>query len=156
MADSPAIKIGIQIIGKVKALTQLKAAKKEAGNMNPLFDKAIIIIEQSETKTFKLGGRPKWKKSKRAKAQAGKTLRDTNKLMGSVTASADSHAIRKFGKKELVFGTNLIYAPSHQFGYPARGIPKRKFLGLYAEDIKRMKKVFGQDLNQRIEVSTAG
>lgn len=35
---------------------------------------------------------------------------------------------------ELVFGTNLVYGATHQFGDPARGIPARPYLGLSTDD----------------------
>lgn len=151
-----AVNIGVKVVGSAKAVMQLKKAKAETKNMKPLFNKAIIIIEQSEMKTFRLGGRPKWKPSVRAKGQAGQTLQDTGRLRATVTASASPHAIRQLGKNILRFGTKLPSAPVHQFGFKKRNIPKRAFLGVYKEDVKKMEKVFEKDLNHRLEVATSG
>lgn len=154
MAGQMGLKVGLEIIGLEKAKLQLAMAKAEAKKTKPLFDKAIIILEQSHMKTFKMQGRPGWKPSKRAGKQSGMTLQDTGRLRNSVTAKS-SGAIREYNEKELHFGTNLIYAPSHQFGFPARNIPKRPFLGVYAEDIKKMEQVFGDDITQRLRVVTS-
>ncbi|MHA1136512.1 MAG: phage virion morphogenesis protein [Candidatus Thorarchaeota archaeon] len=135
-----------------KAEQALKIAKKEVQKTPPLWDKAVIILEKSQTKTFRLQGRPKWKKT----ARGGKVLQLSNRMMQSVTASSHPAAVRKYGKRTLVFGTKIIYAPSHQFGFPKRGIPERKFLAVYDEDIKMMEKVFAEDIEHRVEVSTGG
>ena len=145
---------GIKVIGKAAAQRKLMKAKKEAGRTKPLYNKAIIILEMSQAKTFRMQGRPRWTKSMRAKDQGGKTLQDTNKLMQSVTAKT-SDSIRLLRGKALVFGTKVIYGPSHQFGYKKRKIPKRRFLGVYPEDIKKMEGVFSTDIENRIRVVVA-
>ena len=147
--------IGIKIIGLTKGKTQLQAAKREAEKTKPLYDKAIIILEQSHAKTFRMQGRPRWKKSQRASEQQGKTLQHKGLLRQTVTANTRA-SIREFKGKTLAFGTKIIYGRSHQFGFPPRNIPKRPFLGVYNEDIKKMEKVFGEDLNARFKVVTSG
>ena len=141
----------MQIIGLDKAQSKLEKAKKEIQNTKPLFDKAVIILEQSHAKTFRMGGRPKWKVSARASRQGGQTLIDTNRLQQTLSATSPS-SIREYKKDELKFGTKILYAPAHQFGYPAQGIPMRPFLGVYNEDIKRLEKVFEQDIEARLKV----
>jgi len=145
------LKVGIKILGLDSAKLKLAAAKAEAKKTKPLFDKAIIILEQSHMKTFKMQGRPGWQPSKRAKSQSGMTLQDTGRLRNSVTAKSP-FAIREYNDKELHFGTKQPCGTSHQFGFPARNIPKRPFLGVYAEDIKKMEQVFGQDLTNRLRM----
>lgn len=142
----------MKVLGLDKAQARMQMAKQIVSDTKPLMNKAIIILEQSHMKTFKLEGRPAWKKSKRALAQSGKTLQDTGKLRGSVTAKSSPNAIREVDGNKLVFGTNLIYAPSHQFGYSKRGIPKRPFLGVYDEDIKKLEEVFKDDIEGRLQV----
>jgi len=146
-----ALNIGLKIIGLDKAGMKLEQAKREVENTKPLFDKAIIILEKSHAKTFRQGGRPKWIKSQRASREGGQTLQDTNKLMQSVSGTAPS-SIREYGKNELKFGTRIVYGAAHQFGLPAKGIPKRPFLGVYDEDIKMLEKVFEEDLEGRLKV----
>ena len=77
---------------------------------------------RSIAKTFKAGGRPvRWKPSKRAEMQGGKTLIDTARLARSITMDA--------GTKSVSWGANVKYARIHQLGgtIPARTIlPRRK------------------------------
>lgn len=145
----------IQILGLAKAKIAMVLAKREFESPKSLMDKATIILEQSSAKTFKMGGRPTWIPSERAKVQSGQTLMDTGRLRMSVTASSSPHAIRERKGNQLVFGTNIIYAPSHQFGYSERGIPKRPFLAIYDEDRKKLEEVFKDDLDKRFKVVTA-
>lgn len=62
-------------------------------------------------------------------------LRKTGLLMKSVTTPNAAHGIwpSQNSRSELVWGTNLIYAGVHNFGYPARNIPKREFLVIRQE-----------------------
>lgn len=136
---------------------QMERMRQEAERMDSIFNKAIIIVEQSEMKTFRMGGRPSWKPSGRVEGmEKGQTLQKTGKLRNSVTGTSPGSVRRKKGKNELVFGTNLIYAPTHQFGYKARNIPERKFLVVYPEDIDKMEKIFASDLENRLKVIASG
>lgn len=96
------------------------------------------------------GGTP-WPKSWRARTRGGQTLTDTARLRQSITFNA--------GRNQVEIGTNVAYAPVHQFGATIRAktakglvfrigggpqgwrrvkqvtIPARPFLGLDAEDI---------------------
>ena len=148
--------IRIKLIGLQKAIQKLMLMKRQFQDPKPLYDKAIIILEQSHMKTFKQEGRPKWTKSQRVEKYGGKTLQSTTGpvpglLMKSVTGRS-SKAIREHRGMKLHFGTKLIYAPSHQFGYKPRGIPPRPFLGVYDEDRKRLNVVFQKDLTMRLKV----
>ena len=141
--------ITIKVLGVAKAQAKLAASKMQAQDYTPLWNKAIIILEKSGAKTFRMQGRPRWKPSQRALLQHGKTLRKTNRLMQSVTAkSGDS--VRDVRGNSLRFGTRVVYAAVHQFGYGPDGIPKRPFLGIYDEDMKMIRKVMTADIDQRI------
>lgn len=77
--------------------------------------KAIgAIVRESIITNFHEGGRPsRWTPSKRGKADSipGKrpgTLRDTGRLMNSITSQA--------GQDKVVVGTNVEYAAVHNFG----------------------------------------
>jgi phage gpG-like protein len=71
----------------------------------------------------------------------GKPLNDTGKLKGSVT----SRAIKRVSNKKLVYGTNLIYAPLHNFGgkgwWNSR-VPKREFLYFDDKNERAIKRIF--------------
>ena len=149
---TPSLGLKMVLSGGAKAMQQLTMAKKEVKNTKPLWDKAIIIMEMSETKTFRAQGRPKWAGLKH---RDGKILQKNNYMMQSVTAKT-SDSIRERGKTTLKFGTKLPQAPTHQYGFPPRNIPERKFLAVYDEDIKRMEKEFAEDMKHRLEVVTSG
>lgn len=154
------LRVGMKIVGGAAAQRKLMLAKKEAEKTKPLMDKAIIILEMSHMKTFRMQGRPRWKQSQRVSEGGGKTLQSTHGtspglLMKTVTART-SKSIREHRGKTLKFGTKLIYGPTHQYGYPKRNIPERRFLGVYNEDIKKMEEVFGKDLSGRFRVVASG
>jgi phage gpG-like protein len=71
----------------------------------------------------------------------GKPLNDTGKLRMSVT----SRAVKRIRARKLEYGTNLIYAPLHNFG--GRGgwgkmIPKREFLYFDKQDERAIQRIF--------------
>lgn len=51
-----------------------------------------------------------------------KILQDTGRLRNSVRA--------RHTRTEAIVGTNVKYAAVHNFGYPKRNIPQRRFMGL--------------------------
>ena len=55
----------------------------------------------------------------------GPILERSGTLAGSILAESD--------KESAVAGTNLIYAATHHFGDPRRGIPARPYLGVTEE-----------------------
>ena len=52
--------------------------------------------------------RPGWTPSLAAEKRDGQTLRDTGRLMGSVSTDHDD--------RQAAVGTNVVYGPIHQFG----------------------------------------
>jgi len=148
---TPKLNVRMVVRGGEKAVRQLTMAKKEVQKTKPLWDKAVIILEMSHTKTFRDQGRPKWDDTERG----GKILQEFNTLMQTVTARHQD-SIREYGKTTLKFGTKLPYGPTHQFGFLPRNIKKRRFLGVYDEDIKKMEEVFEKDIEHRLEVVTSG
>ncbi|AYP68720.1 hypothetical protein BpsS36_00014 [Bacillus phage vB_BpsS-36] len=71
----------------------------------------------------------------------GKPLNDTGKLKASVT----SKAVRQLSKKQLKYGSNLKYAPLHNFGGRAGWgtyIPQREFLNFESKDEQAIKRIF--------------
>ena len=68
--------------------------------------KAGSIVQASVKRNFARGGRPvPWKPLKHRK---GRPLRDTGRLMNSIT--------KKISGDAVYVGTNVIYAATHQFG----------------------------------------
>jgi phage gpG-like protein len=68
-------------------------------------------------------------------------LVDKGTLMRSVTARTPTDkSIRKLTRTELVIGTNVEYAPYHQYG--TKYIPARPFLQILPEDKENITKIF--------------
>ncbi len=110
----------------------LKKLNERLRNLTPAMRLLGQIVRDSVLKNFMESGRKvKWKPSKRALAEGGKTLVDTARLQNSITS-------RAFTNRAEV-GTNVIYAAIHHFGGKAgRGkkvtIPARPFLMIQDED----------------------
>ena len=120
----------------------INRTKRHLQNPKSTLEKLVIILQKSTDKTFRMGGRPTWEQSKRAKAEHGKTLQDEGTLQKAVAV----HPIVKVGSKKLVYGTRLKKAPALQFGFPPISNPARPFLGVYPEDEKQMEAVMKKDI----------
>jgi len=71
----------------------------------------------------------------------GKPLNDTGKLKASVT----SRSVKRIQARKLEYGTNLIYAPIHNFGGQAgwgKTIPQREFLYFDQKDERAITRIF--------------
>lgn len=117
-------------------------------------------VRESTFERFRQGKSPdgrRWKSSKRAILEGGKTLVKTAQLRNSIHARSDASG--------FAVGTNAKHAATHQFGEPGRiirarrkkvlrfqyngkwvskkqvrvKIPARPFLGLSDEDMQEMK-----------------
>lgn len=70
------------------------------------------LVDQTQ-KNFRLGGRPvRWKPSLRAQVEGGQTLLDTGHLRRSIQFWARSSGTTG----TVIVGSNLKYAPVHQYG----------------------------------------
>ena len=121
--DSAAIHRALsQLSGQLDDMTPVM--RKIAGTM------AAAIEENFDTEGARLGAR--WKPSRRAIKQGGKTLQDTGRLAASM--------VTRVTRNSAEVGTNVEYGPIHQFGGTSRTkgrsvtMPKRPFLGLNADD----------------------
>lgn len=103
-----------------------------------------IYMERAIGRRFK---NAKWKPLSRATIQihprraGGKPLNDTGKLRQSVT----SRAVKRVTKTKLEYGTNLVYAPIHNFGGVGgwgRKIPQREFLYFDQANEKAIRRIF--------------
>ena len=135
--------------------------------MSEPFKRAIIVVHASVKQNFSSGGRPGWPALKK---RQGEPLRDTGRLMASVTTRAgvvrETHTATSH---VLEIGTNVKYANAHQFGVnksvnvraharkgkPVRAhsrrmnIPARPFLVLQAQDKTEIMQVFSDYLTAR-------
>ncbi len=107
---------------------------------SPVFDELGEIMIESIQTNFEQGGRPqKWKKSKRAIAQSGRTLIDkgaSGGLLGSLHRIPDP--------KKAIISAGKVYAAMMHFGaakgqfgtvIPWGDIPARPFMMFQSEDI---------------------
>jgi phage gpG-like protein len=140
----------VQVIGLTNAQRALRQARLATQHLKPMLEKIVIILQQSTDKTFRMGGRPKWPLSERAKEQSGQTLLDKRRLHLSVAA----RPVVKIGRDRLEYGTRLKKAPSLHYGYPERNIPPRPYLGIYPEDEKKIEQVIGQDISNAWQVGS--
>ena len=107
----------------------IRTIDKNVSNPKPLLRVAfgvrgfrdIIQHFQSEK-----GPKAKWKKSKRAKREGGRTLQDTGNLRQNFTPTN----IDDSGKDKIIFFNPTPYASQHDLGDPGRNLPKREFMYL--------------------------
>lgn len=137
------IKIKIEDREVQKALNSLAAKVKD---MRPLMQKIAGIMHDAVEENFEQEGRPKWKPSKRAQKQGGKTLQDKGQLAASISARYDNDS--------ATVGTNKKYAAIHQFGGKAGrerkvNIPARPFLKLTDGDLNEIKEAVKDYLKPR-------
>ena len=110
---------------------RLLAGMQERGsNLRPALNVAATMMQQAVRNNFAQGGRPKWLP---LKSRDGQPLRDTGRLMNSLTREAT--------QTEARVGTNVVYAAIHNFGGKAgRGrkvtIPQREFMVIPDEEIE--------------------
>lgn len=70
--------------------------------------------------------RQPWLPSLRAIEQKGKTLRDTGRLMGSLTYVPLPDGVK--------WGTNVVYARAMHYGLPYRNVTPRPYMGMNEND----------------------
>ncbi|WP_201539092.1 phage virion morphogenesis protein [Psychrobacter sp. 1044] len=70
--------------------------------------------------------RQPWLPSLRAIEQKGKTLRDTGRLMGSLTYVPLPDGVK--------WGTNVVYAKAMHYGLPYRNVTPRPYMGMNEND----------------------
>ena len=136
------IKIDIDDREVKKELTRLAGRIQ---NRQPLMLKIAGVMHDAVEENFEQEGRPRWKPSKRAQRQGGKTLQDTGQMAASVA--------EKYDNDSALVGTNKKQAAIHQFGGKAgRGkkatIPARPVLKLTDSDLQEIKEAIKDYLKE--------
>lgn len=113
-----------------RAVARLKRLQAAAANMRPLFETIGAGLLSNVQLGFKKTQSPYGEAWRPLKKRVGKPLRDTGRLLGSMTQKAD--------REGVTVGTGVKYAAIHQFGGKAgRGrkvtIPARPFFPLTAD-----------------------
>ena len=143
----------IQFHGQEKITEWLNKVLKQAGDHSKLMHNIGSVLEHNTKQRINTGigtdDKP-WQKSWRAKMQGGTTLRDTSRLYNSIKYTVLD------GRKRVVVGTNVFYAPVMHYGATIRAktgkylkfkttmggwaqiqsviIPPRPFLGMSVDD----------------------
>jgi len=121
--------IEIEDEGAVAALERLAAL---GGNLEaPFKDIGEYLMQRTEERFDTEAGPggiewPDIAAETRKRKKHPKILTESRDLRSSFSYAASAD--------ELVFGTNVLYAATHQFGDPSRNIPARPFLGWDEED----------------------
>lgn len=130
----PGVTEGITIDGQIRARAVFDQILRRTEDMSPLMARIGAYGEESSMHRFETETGPdgkKWQQSERAKATGGQTLSDTGRFRQSVTHRSDSASAE--------WGTNLIYAPPHQFGMDGEQP--------VAAHIRRITQAFGRALS---------
>lgn len=91
---------------------------------------------------LKILGMSKSGKIIKYRTRQGKLLQDSGRLRESTTG-----LVTHTGAE---VGTNVVYAPTHQFGYPPRNIPPRTFIWLSERAQERIVNQFVKDVGDGI------
>lgn len=116
---------------------RIRAITPNAALMSDIAEELLASTDERFDAGVGPDGTP-WEKSKRAMAEGGLTLVDTAQLVTGITAD---HSAR-----DLVIGSNDIYAAIHQFGGEAgRGksvtLPARPYIGVDDADIRMIEDI---------------
>jgi phage virion morphogenesis protein len=94
-----------------KVIAKMEKKAKNMRNLSPVMADMAEDMRSETMKRFRSEKGPdgeSWDKSNRAKSEGGKTLADTGRLKNSITGRS--------GKSYAAIGTNVKYAPVHQYG----------------------------------------
>ncbi len=91
-----------------------------------------IMGRESIWRTFDVESRHRYRKWKERKDnKPHPILNKSGNLRNTLYVEPENNAV--------VIGSRVIYAAVHNFGFPARNIPQRKFLKLLKGDLKEMR-----------------
>jgi len=120
-----------------KALNKMLLKKaKFLKKPKKFFASASVLLRKDILNHFKQEKSPtgKWKKSKRAIKEHGKTLQKKRRLLQDIQSSA------KYTSTYMEVGTNIEYAGKHNMG--TDGMPKREFMWLSDTGENKIGKAF--------------
>ena len=114
--------VTVKLLGDKKFRRKLDRISRKLKNPSREWKLTSIVMQKDVFNHFRgeRGPKSKWKKSRRAITQGGKTLQDTGRLRQSITTSSD--------RKRAIVGTNVKYARRHDKGL--KGMPQRTFIWL--------------------------
>jgi len=102
-----------------KVISALNKLQKKAGDLTPILDEIGDLIASEVALNFRDASDPYGKPWQELKHRDGKPLNDTGRLKDSITYNIFGYSVE--------VGTNVEYAPTHQFGAKkgqyAKGVP---------------------------------
>lgn len=116
----------------------LAGLRERGGNLRPALNVAATMMQQAVRNNFAQGGRPKWLP---LKSRDGRPLRDTGRLMNSLTREAT--------QTEARVGTNVVYAAVHHFG-AAKGS-----FGTFLHQVQPHQRIITQAFGRRLRFPVA-
>lgn len=125
----PALRIRIDTGNIARDVNRIKS---QLSDFRPLW--AIITrqwIIRNIFDIFSTDGRGTWRPTMRSNP----ILRDTRRLFRSYTIPGAPGNINEVTAQRLVYGSNVDYAPYHEFG--TRNLPQRQVIGLLGTDVAR-------------------
>lgn len=126
------VRIDLDDQGIAAALARLNLLT--AGKARPAMAEIGRVLKASTQLRFRAQQGPDgqaWIPSNRASIESGQTLRLSGRLRNSITFQV--------GEREVVVGTNVVYAAVHQFG--------RREIATVQEHTRRVTQAFGRKLN---------
>lgn len=168
-----ALSINVRVDDR-EVVTALKRLARKVGTLKPALDEIGSRLEASTDLRFETETDPAgvpWVRSLRAKEENGQTLTDSGRLRQSIT--------RRVRDRELMVGTNVVYAAIHQFGgrtkartirprtkkalswpgaahpvakveHPGSDMPTRAFLGVDAGDRRAILRILARHLEEAV------
>ncbi|WP_446424086.1 phage virion morphogenesis protein [Mailhella sp.] len=140
-----AVKTGVSLhwAGLDRKLAQ---AVKKLADKKPLLASVGEALVSGTLTRFEKEESPEgeaWDPSMRALAEGGKTLQDTGRLRQSIDYATAGDKVLVGSKTQATGGSNVKYAPIHQFGGKAgrnhsATIPARPFIGISRADLEEV------------------
>lgn len=133
------VDLRIKTFGGEQLVRQLTRIRIEAGQLRIPMETIASHFWQINKENFEAQGQPKrfaplsfhYKKWKDKKYPGKKIMQLTGRLMNSLTAEDQADAqdtVKVITPRYMELGTNVEYAPAHQYGYPKRNLPARKIV----------------------------
>lgn len=119
----------VEAKGAARAAKDLRKAAERARNPEPALRGAGVELRSAVIDGFRRSEDPSTGKSWAPNSDTTVARKGSSKPLIGTARMRNSISSRVDASKHLVFiGTNVQYAPTHQFGAPEKKIPQRRFL----------------------------
>ena len=125
------VELHIETLGDERFVRGFSRFLDDVKDMSPAFELIYADFQDVEAEIFKAHGTPeKWKQLSpdyaawKAKVRPGRPILVFDGHLKESLTGKNAHSVKKIGKLEAEFGTDLPYAHYHQYG--GGRLPKRK------------------------------